>query len=75
MRGKRRCRPQGVGILPSKWHARPMSDMPEEAPPSGMGEIGVCAVAPAIANAMFQLTGKRLRHLPMSAKRVKTEIA
>jgi isoquinoline 1-oxidoreductase subunit beta len=43
-------------------------------PPSGMGEIGVCSVAPAIANAMFQLTGKRLRHLPMSAQRVKIEI-
>jgi isoquinoline 1-oxidoreductase beta subunit len=59
-----------------------MSDIPQiytrivasDNPPSGMGEIGVCAVAPAIANAMFQLTGKRLRHLPMSAQRVKTEI-
>ena len=59
-----------------------MSDIPpiytkivtSDNPPSGMGEIGVCSVAPAIANAMFQLTGKRLRHLPMSAKRVKTEI-
>jgi isoquinoline 1-oxidoreductase beta subunit len=59
-----------------------MSDLPQiytkivttNNPPSGMGEIGVCAVAPAIANAMFQLTGKRLRHLPMSAERVKKEI-
>ena len=60
-----------------------MSDLPQihtrivtsDNPPSGMGEIGVCAVAPAIANAMFQLTGKRLRHLPMSPERVKKEIA
>jgi CO/xanthine dehydrogenase Mo-binding subunit len=28
-----------------------------------MGEIGVVTVAPAIANAVFQVTGKRLRHL------------
>jgi isoquinoline 1-oxidoreductase beta subunit len=60
-----------------------MSDMPQihtrivasNNPPSGMGEIGVCAVAPAIANAVAQLTGKRLRHLPMSPERVKTELA
>jgi len=36
--------------------------------PSGMGEIGVVTVAPAIANAVFQVTGKRLRHLPMVKK-------
>jgi isoquinoline 1-oxidoreductase beta subunit len=55
-----------------------MSDMPQihtrivatDNPPSGMGEIGVVTVAPAIANAMFQLTGKRLRHVPMTAERV-----
>jgi CO/xanthine dehydrogenase Mo-binding subunit len=40
-----------------------------------MGEIGVVAVGPAIANAVFQLTGARLRHLPMSPERVKKEIA
>jgi isoquinoline 1-oxidoreductase beta subunit len=56
-----------------------MSEMPEihtrilatDNPPSGMGEIGVVTVAPAIANAVFQITGKRLRHLPMTADRVK----
>jgi len=36
-----------------------------------MGEIGVITVAPAIANAVAQLTGKRLRHVPMSVSRVK----
>ena len=57
-----------------------MSDMPEihtkivasDSPPTGMGEVGVPAVAPAIANAVFQLTGKRLRSLPMSPERVKS---
>ncbi len=60
-----------------------MSDMPEihtkivasDGPPTGMGEIGVPAVAPAIANAVFQLTGKRVRSLPMSPERVKTVLA
>lgn len=59
-----------------------MSDMPEihtklvksDAAPTGMGEIGVLPVAPAIANAIFQLTGKRLRALPMSPQRVKTAL-
>src|SRR5215467_6652495 len=60
-----------------------MSEMPEihtkilatDNPPSGMGEIGVVTVAPAIANAVFQITGKRLRHLPMTADRVKESLA
>jgi isoquinoline 1-oxidoreductase beta subunit len=60
-----------------------MSDMPEihtrivasNAAPTGMGEIGLVTVAPAIANAVFQLTGKRLRSLPMSPARVKSVLA
>jgi isoquinoline 1-oxidoreductase beta subunit len=55
-----------------------MGDMPEihtkivatDNPPTGMGEVGVPSVAPAIANAVFRLTGKRLRQLPMSPERV-----
>lgn len=60
-----------------------MSEMPEihtkivasNAPPTGMGEIGVLPIAPAIANAVFQITGKRLRALPMSPERVKKALA
>jgi isoquinoline 1-oxidoreductase beta subunit len=40
-----------------------------------MGEIGVGPVAPAIANALAQLTGKRIRELPMSPARVKKALA
>ena len=36
------------------------------APSGGVGEAGVPAVAPAVANAIFSATGKRLRRLPFS---------
>lgn len=33
--------------------------------PSGMGEMGVPPIAPAVANAVFSATGKRIRHIPI----------
>ena len=35
-----------------------------EEPASGVGEIGVTALAPAVANAVFAACGKRIRRFP-----------
>ena len=35
--------------------------------PGGIGEPGTATIAPAVVNAIFALTGKRLRKLPVSA--------
>jgi isoquinoline 1-oxidoreductase beta subunit len=36
-------------------------------PPGGMGETGTSAIVPAISNAIFAATGKRLRKMPVDA--------
>ncbi len=41
----------------------------------GVGEIGVCGVAGAIANAIYHATGKRLRHLPITTEQLMKDFA
>jgi isoquinoline 1-oxidoreductase subunit beta len=36
-------------------------------PPGGMGECGTSAIVPAVANAIYAATGKRLRKMPVDA--------
>ncbi|WP_369809139.1 molybdopterin cofactor-binding domain-containing protein [Oceanicoccus sp. KOV_DT_Chl] len=63
-------------VVESNFHDLPVMRMNEipvievhiiasEERPSGIGEIGVPAVAPAIANALFAATGQRLRQMPL----------
>jgi isoquinoline 1-oxidoreductase beta subunit len=40
-------------------------------PPGGMGETGTSAAVPAIANAIFAATGKRLRKMPIDGSVLK----
>jgi isoquinoline 1-oxidoreductase subunit beta len=41
-------------------------------PPGGMGETGTSAIVPAIANAVYAATGKRLRKLPIDPSQLKS---
>ena len=63
-------------VLQGNFHEQPllkMADcpvivteiMPSTEPPEGVGEPGTPPVAPAVANAVFVLTGQRLRALPL----------
>ena len=42
--------------------------------PRGLGEPPIGPIAPAIGNALFALTGARLRRLPMTPERVKAAL-
>jgi len=52
-----------IGEVPRRIH---IDIVESDAAPGGVGEPGVPPVAPAIANAVFALTGKRVRELPLS---------
>ena len=43
-------------------------------PPGGMGECGTSAIVPAVANAIFAATGKRLRKMPVDAAALKLPV-
>ncbi|HZU15716.1 MAG TPA: molybdopterin cofactor-binding domain-containing protein [Candidatus Dormibacteraeota bacterium] len=67
----------------SKYPILTMADAPRvqavlidhpEIPPTGVGEASVNVVAPAIANAVFDATGVRIRTLPLRADRVKAAL-
>ena len=67
---------QGGRVSVSNFHDYPILRMNEapsveviivdsEESPTGVGEPGLPPIAPAVANAVFNLTGKRLRSLPL----------
>ena len=43
--------------------------------PTGAGQMSTPLVAPAVSNAVFALTGVRLRHTPFTPDRVKKALA
>jgi isoquinoline 1-oxidoreductase beta subunit len=42
--------------------------------PGGMGEAGTSGIVPAIANAIFAATGKRLRKMPIDVNALKQPV-
>jgi isoquinoline 1-oxidoreductase beta subunit len=68
---------QGGRVQQSNFHNYPVARMAEaprevhvalmqnDAPPAGVGEPGVPPIAPALCNAIFAATGKRIRELPI----------
>ncbi|WP_119153366.1 xanthine dehydrogenase family protein molybdopterin-binding subunit [Caldimonas tepidiphila] len=74
---------KGGEVVQSNFHDYPVlrgSEVPRidvrvlrsEAAPGGVGECGVPLVAPAVANAVARLTGKRLRTLPFATEGLKS---
>src|ERR1700756_3662630 len=43
-------------------------------PPGGMGEAGTSAIVPAVSNAIFAATGKRLRKMPVDSSVLKEPV-
>jgi len=73
-------------VQQSNYHDYPvlrMSEVPEiatqviatEDRPTGIGEIVLPVVAPAISNAVLAMTGRRLRHMPFTPERVKQALS
>jgi CO/xanthine dehydrogenase Mo-binding subunit len=76
------------GVTSVDWHTYPVLMAPEapdaieivlinhrDLPPYGAGEPASVATAPAIANAIFDATGARVRTVPFTPERVKAALA
>ena len=58
---------------PLRIHEMPVVDVhivPSTAAPGGIGEVTTPPIAPAVANAIFAATGKRIRRLPFSLEKL-----
>jgi isoquinoline 1-oxidoreductase beta subunit len=58
---------------PLRIHEMPIVDVhmvASQAAPGGIGEVATPAIAPAVANAIFAATGKRIRRLPFSLEKL-----
>jgi nicotinate dehydrogenase subunit B len=77
-----------TGVTSVDWRTYPVLMAPEapdaieivlidrpELPPSGAGEPASVATAPAIANAIFDATGARVRTVPLTPARVRAALA
>jgi hypothetical protein len=60
-------RAEGDGIMAFTIKVNGRAHRVDVEPPGGMGETGTSAIVPAIANAIFAATGKRLRKMPVDA--------
>ncbi len=66
--------------MPRAWAAQiprleiELIDRPAEKPVDA-GEAACCPVGPALANAVFDATGVRLREIPFTPERVKAALA